>query len=123
MNNKLTDSFANAVAADFDGNGRTDIAINDGRDWRYSADGYSPLTALRDSPSGERLIGFPSLKSSLIGPFEAGPGAQVVTFERTLTLTLTLPPNAQSYPGERLLIWRGLGSSNAFRLHSEQNMR
>ena len=107
------------MAADFDGNGETDIAFNDGRDWRYSADGRSPLTALRDSPSAERLLGFPSLKSSLIGRFEAGRGAQVVTFERTLTP----PPIAQSYPGERLLIWRGLGSSNAFSLHSEQNMR
>jgi VCBS repeat protein len=118
LNKKLVGSFASAVAADFDGNGKTDIAVNDGRDWRYSADGRSPLTTLRDSPSGESVLAYPSLKSLLIGRFEGGPGAQVVAFERKLNL-----PSVQSVPGERLVIWRGLGSGNVFSLHSEQNMR
>ena len=36
LNKKLKGSFDDAVAADFDGNGRTDIAFNDGRDWRFT---------------------------------------------------------------------------------------
>jgi hypothetical protein len=45
--NQLRTSFEHAVAADFDGNGRTDIAIGDDQQWRFSRDGRGPLTTLR----------------------------------------------------------------------------
>ena len=51
LNGRLTSSFSNAVAADFDGNGTTDIAIGDGQTWRYSRDGSSPLVTMRNGDS------------------------------------------------------------------------
>jgi hypothetical protein len=117
LNNKLTSSFANAVAADFDGNGRTDIAFNDGRDWRISIDGRAALTLLRDSPSAEVVLSYPSLKSLLIGAFDGGTRARVMAFERRLEFP------ARNVPGERLVIWRGLSTGDAFSPHSERNMR
>ena len=119
LNNKLTDSLANAVAADFDGNGKSDIAFNDGGTWRYSRDGRFPLALLRDREAGSR---FPvpvysnvPLKALLIGVFDGGGRAMVVTFEHK--------PWLPSVVGERLVIWRGLGSGNAFGTRSLQNMR
>jgi hypothetical protein len=41
-----------------------------------------------------------------------------VAFDREVRV-----PSLQSAAGERLLIWRGLGTGNAFSIHSEQNMR
>jgi hypothetical protein len=117
LNNKLSSSFANAVAADFDGNGRTDIAFNDGRDWRVSIDGRAASTLLRDSPSAEFVLSYPSLKSLLIGAFDGGTRAKVVAFERKLEFP------TGNLTGERLVIWRGLGTGDAFSPHSEQNMR
>jgi hypothetical protein len=117
LNKKLKGSFDGAVAADFDGNGRTDIAFNDGLDWQFSSDGRAALATLRDSQEAF-LLAHPPLKSLLVGRFEGGPGAQVVAFERRLTV-----PSGRSVPGEQLLIWRGLGTGNAFSEYSERNMR
>lgn len=47
------------------------------------------------------------------------PRAQVVAFERKADLP-SLSPNV---PGERLVIWNGLGSGNGFGRRSAQNMR
>jgi hypothetical protein len=41
-----------------------------------------------------------------------------LAFERRLTV-----PSGRSVPGEQLLIWRGLGTGNAFSEYSERNMR
>jgi hypothetical protein len=99
------------VAADFDGNGKSDIAFNDGGTWRYSRDGRSSLALLRDGGS-DGLFRSVSLKSLLIGSFDGGTRAKVVRFQLT---GVSL--------GERLVIWSGLGSGNAFGVRSEQNMR
>ena len=95
LNKKLEGSFDGAVAADFDGNGKTDIAFNDGSDWRFSADGRSALATLRDGKEA-LLLAHPALKSLLIGRFEGGPGAQVLAFERRLTVPNTRACRANS---------------------------
>jgi hypothetical protein len=79
MNGKLVNSFANAVAADFDGNGRSDIAFDEGRRWRYSHDGRSPLAVLVPNRGGPRPPA--PLKKVLIGRFRVPGPAQVVTFD------------------------------------------
>jgi hypothetical protein len=115
INNRLTSSFAAAVAADFDGNGKSDIAFNDGGKWRYSRDGRFPLALLRDG-AGDGVYRNVSLKALLIGPFDGGTRAEVVRFNLSEAGPIPLL-------GERLLIWRGPGSGNAFSMHSLQNMR
>jgi len=98
LNGKLVGSFAKAVAADFDGNGKTDIAFSDGKRWRYSRDGRSRLAVMR-SGSG-------ALKQLLIGRFDGGTRDMVVSF----------------VSDDRLFIW-GLGGGNSFSVRSERNMR
>lgn len=120
LNNKLTGSLANAVAADFDGNGVSDIAFNDRGTWRYSPDGVSPLALLRDYDSVHRNV---PLKALLIGAF-GGRRAMVVTFDlKEVRPAGQPPPPPRLVVGERLVIWRGLGSANAFSTRSLQNMR
>ncbi len=106
LNAKLLDRFTGTVAADFDGNGRTDIAVSSGGKWRFSPDGRGPLTSLR--------TGREPIAKTLIGRFDGGTKAVAVTFN----VRAAIPP-----VGERLVIWRGIGSGNSFQPHSRQNMR
>lgn len=103
LNRRLTDSFANAVAADFGGDGRSDIAISNGQKWRWSLDGRSPLRMLRD---GRATPSYRPLKQLLIGRFEPHDRDLVIAFE-----------------GERLVMWRGIGTPATFGPRSHQNMR
>jgi VCBS repeat protein len=104
MNGKLRPTLEGAVAADFDGNGRTDIAWDDGGTWRYSPDGNKPLKRLRRK---EGSVG--SLQKLLIGHFDPDPKAQVIAFGPSNRL--------------RFGIWRGIAGENYFVRRSEQNMR
>jgi hypothetical protein len=108
LNGKLTNGFADAVAADFDGNGRTDIAFGVGGGWRFSLDGRGPSTVLRS--------GGGTPKQALIGRFDGGSMTMAVTFD-------VGPAGSGIATGERLLIWRGLGGPGAFVARSRQNMR
>jgi hypothetical protein len=79
LNTRLTRSFKNAVAANFDGLGKTDIAVDEGNAWRYSAGGRGALVGLL--PSGA----YKPLKNVVIGrfhepPAEGGAEAELVTF-------------------------------------------
>jgi hypothetical protein len=107
LNDKLRSSFKNAVAADFDGNGKTDIAFSDGSKWRYSPDGRAPLALLRKGAS--------ALDRMITGRFSAPPTdpnapipAQVV---------------AWNSKGLKLILWSGLGTGDAFGALSHQDMR
>ena len=121
LNGRLTRSFSSAVAADFDGNGRTDIAIGDGQTWRLSRDGRGRLTSLR---RGAPNPPYPPLKRLLIGRFDGGTRAGVVSLSlRARAVGFGRDARVVFGPGERLLIWAGLGSGEAFRLRSERNMR
>ena len=113
LNDRLRNTLVGTVAADFDGNGLSDIAFSDGNKWLVSRDGRQPLAVLRDG-SGQPK--YPPLHEQLTGRFEAGAGAQVVAVER-------MPLSPVIGPGQRLVIWKGLGNGNAYVTHSEQNMR
>src|SRR5829696_1107414 len=78
MNGRLTGSFKNAVAADFDGKGRTDIAVDEGSRWRYSRDGRASLTVRLPNRGGPGPPG--PLKKMVIGRFDSTPSVRLVTF-------------------------------------------
>jgi hypothetical protein len=96
LNNELKTSFNNAVVADFDGDGKSDIAFDEGHQkWSYSPGGRLPLRSLRE---GDPMTAYPALTTLLVGPFEGGPRAQVLSFyqeddDRRLT--------------DHFVIWRG----------------
>jgi hypothetical protein len=116
LNRRLTSSFSKAVAADFDGNGTTDIAIGDGQTWRYSRDGSSPLAVMRN---GDSRLTYPALNRLAIGRFDGGMQDKVISFSLTAEGT---PGNVRYSAGEWLFIWRGPGSGN-FGGRSLQTMR
>jgi hypothetical protein len=78
MNGRLTRSFKDAVAADFDGNGKTDIAVDEGSRWRYSRDGRASLAVLLPNRGGPGPPG--PLKKMVIGRFDSRPMVGLVTF-------------------------------------------
>jgi hypothetical protein len=113
LNDRRLSSLAGAVAADFDGNGRSDIAYSEGKKWYVSRDGRSPFTLLRN---GDGHAPYPGLKNVLLGQFEGGPRTQAVTLNLVDVLGFFLP-------GERLVIWDGREINGDFQQLSEQNMR
>jgi hypothetical protein len=116
LNSKRRDSFKNAVAADFDGSGTPDIAFGNGRKWVYSREGRGPVIPLR---TGGVLPVYPELNHLLVGHFDGGLRATVVSWNR---VPHPLVPGVFR-PGLRLVRWRGLGTSQAFAGLSQQNMR
>jgi hypothetical protein len=115
LNRKRRDSFKDAVAADFDGNGKSDIAFGNGAKWRYSSDGRGPLVSLRD---GTLFPVYPPLRQLLVGRFDGGTRATVLTWNM---VPHGNPPVFR--PGLQLVIWGGLSASQAFTKRSSQNMR
>ena len=97
-------SFRDAVAADFDGNGKTDIAFGD-HAWRYSPDGRGALRTLRRDEASPN----PPLHRLLVGNFNGEPRATVVWYGK--------------HDPKNFGIWRGLGSLHSFVKLSEQKMR
>ncbi len=116
LNGKPADSFDRAVAADVDGNGRTDVLVEDGRRWRLSRDGRSALTQVRNDVA---LLAYPSLKRRmLVGRFDGGTQDLVVTFE-------VRAGGTGVRTGRRLVSWRmnRPGAPNTFAERSRQDMR
>jgi hypothetical protein len=68
------------------------------------------------SPGSRRAPCGRPLKQLLIGRFDGGKGAMVVTFE-------SKREGLRIVPGEQLDIWRGRGSGNSFSTRCSQNMR
>jgi len=120
LNDMLRSSLDGAVAADFDGSGKTDIAFGSGQVWIFSRDGRGPLKTLR---SGSRDIYYPELRSLPIGPFDGGLRAKAMSFEyRQQQPACQLNPPRTPIAGERLMLW-GYGSDGTFEPRSSQNMR
>jgi hypothetical protein len=125
LNRRVADSFATAVAADFDGNGRTDITFGDAETWRISLDGSAPLTLLRDGSVMEPY----ALKGMQIGRFDGGTRAGAIGFQ-TWSVPAFPPtgpagtPSRRVVVGERLVSWRGIGTGgDALTVRSRHNMR
>jgi hypothetical protein len=117
LNSMRVKSFANAVAADFNGNGRTDIAFSFNQDqhrkWWYSVDGRGPLVALRD---GKPTPSYPALRRLLVGHFDGRAVAQVLSWR--------MVGSGNTYrTGLVFMLWRNFGASEDFRVRSRQNMR
>jgi hypothetical protein len=100
LNAQLTSTFNNAVVADFDGNGRDDIAVSSGTSWRYSPGGRAPLAVMRSAN------GLPALSSLQIGRFDGG-----------------LRSVAVGFAGDRLATWTGFGVGSRYSIRSAQDMR
>ena len=81
LNDRLRSSFRGAVAADFDGDGRTDIAFDDKcQKWSFSSGGSGPMQTLRQ---GEKGRAYPRLNRLIVGRFDGDPSAEVVSYEFT----------------------------------------
>jgi FG-GAP repeat len=107
LNDRLKPSFAEAVIADFDGDGTSDIAFDEGgQRWTYSPGGRQRLATLRD---GGGTTNYPPLRNLLIGYFY-GQKAQVLAFSRG------------DSPNANFVVWGGLGS-RSFVNHSAHPMR
>jgi hypothetical protein len=103
LNKRFAGTFKNAIAADFDGNGRTDIAFQRLGRWNVSADGQ-----------GEpRLLGLPDIGRDygLVGHFDKSPRAMVI-YNAPGLLALN-----------RFKIWRGYGTTVDWRDWSDHDMR
>jgi hypothetical protein len=100
LNDQLKSSFAGAVVADFDGDGKSDIAFDEGHQrWSYSPGGRLPLRSLRE---GDGMT-YPALTTLLVGSFDGGPRAEVLSFYQ---------PNRGSVDlTDHFVIWRGEGFS------------
>ncbi len=100
LNAQLTSNFNDAVVADFNGDGRDDIAVSSSTSWRYSSGGRGPLVVMRNGR------GLPALRSLQIGRFD--PSLAMV---------------AVGFAGDRLATWTGFGVSSRYSIRSPQNMR
>jgi hypothetical protein len=106
LNKRFANTFKNAIAADFDGNGRTDIAFRRLGQWNVSPDGQ-----------GEpRLLGLPGISrdSGLVGRFDKSSPRAMMIYNSPLVLLGG--PN-------RFKIWRGYGTTVDWRDWSDHDMR
>lgn len=103
LNDRLRGSFAGVVVADFDGDSRSDLAFDDGRQtWTFSSGGSGPLRTLR---VGDGQTPMKPLGLLLLGHFDGDRSAEVVSFWT-----------------DSLVIWRG-GMRGHFARHSRAPMR
>jgi hypothetical protein len=104
LNKKFADTFKNAIAADFDGNGRTDIAFRRLGRWNVSADGQGD----------PRLLGLPAIgrEAGLVGRFDKSSPRAMMIYNAPGILNLN-----------HFKIWRGYGTTGDWRDWSDHDMR
>ncbi len=99
LNSKRRSSFRGAVVADFDGDDKSDIAFDEGRQmWSYSPGGSGSLRGLREA-DGQSTV-YPELSRLLVGRFDGDPRAEVVSYYVRSGESLPSFPN-------HFMIWRG----------------
>jgi hypothetical protein len=104
LNMRLASTFSRAIAADFDGNGLTDIAFRRLGRWNFSPDGRGP----------PRLLGMPDIarEGGVVGRFDKSSPRAMMIYN---------PPNILGL--NRFKIWRGNGTTVDFRDWSDHDMR
>lgn len=99
LNSLRRSSFRGAVVADFNGDGRSDIGFDDGRQmWSYSPGGSGALLSLREADG--QFVYYNALNTLLIGHFDGDPRAAVVSYYVRSGEALPVFTN-------HFMIWRG----------------
>ncbi|MCA6117323.1 VCBS repeat-containing protein [Bradyrhizobium sp. WSM 1738] len=113
LNSLQRSNFRGGVVADFDGDGRSDIAFDDGSQmWSYSPGGAGALRALREGDG--QSAAYPELSRLLVGYFDGDRRAKVVSY---------YVPSSESMPApNHFMIWRG-GLRDRFEKRSWHAMR
>jgi hypothetical protein len=87
------------LGRDLDGDGRSDIAFDEGRQmWSYSSGGAGPLTSLREGDG--QSVAYPELSRLLVGHFDGDPRAEVVSY-------YGLSADSGPVLTNHFMIWRG----------------
>jgi hypothetical protein len=107
FNKRLSRTFANAIAIDLNGNGRTDILVDhDGESWNFSRDGRSELQPVQTGIAASRVM--KRLKDLPFGRFDGETTERVICFR---------------YDNDALFVWRGLSQGLPFSKRSAVNMK
>jgi hypothetical protein len=114
LNTLRRSSFRGAVVADFNGDSKSDIAFDEGRQmWSYSSGGAGPLLALREGDG--QFVYYNELSRLLVGHFDGDPRAEVVSYYVRSGENLPVYTN-------HFMIWRG-GRRDRFEQLSWHAMR
>jgi hypothetical protein len=121
INSELSSNVAAMRVADFNGDGRSDIAFQAGSTWYYSSSASGPRTALRTVGASEP----PSLLARvLLGKFTADGRADALWYDGVATEGKeTTSPLITVIWGPFFHAWTGIGSGNDLRRHSLHDMK
>ena len=117
LNAQLRSRFERAIAADLDGDGKSDILFDETNDigdqmWFWSRDGRGPVELFRDGTHSPR---YPRLKDLPVGHFAGPPGDEIITYYPS---NFTQPNDLDDF----FMIWHG-GPNQGLARYSSHAMR